>query len=85
MITLITFLAGAIVGSLATYWWRRNKLPDQMHIKLDIDTNKMADIFATVAQAELTAYYLDFPGLRPGSFCRIYFTDTKKRLEQTVK
>lgn len=86
---IITFLAGAIFGSSACLLaWRikakNPKLPDNIHIILDADFARLATIFDAVEQTDSTSFWLDFPGARPNSSCRIYFNNTKKRLEQTI-
>jgi hypothetical protein len=87
-----TFLAGAISGFLICLLvWRirtknkTQKLPDNIHIILDADFARLATVFAAVEQTGTTSFWLDFPGTTPEKSCRIYFNNTKKRLEQTIK
>ena len=86
------FLAGIIVGGgICLLAWRikaknkTQKLPDNIHIILDADFARLADVFAAVEQTGTTSFWLDFPGATPEKSCRIYFNNTKKRLEQTIK
>lgn len=88
---IITFLAGAIFGSSACLLaWRikskidEDKLPDNIHIILDADFARLATIFDAVEQTGSTSFWLDFPGTTPDTSCRIYFNNTKKRLEQEL-
>jgi hypothetical protein len=88
---LPTFLAGIILGSAVTrlLFCRKaseqsNELPDKMQITLDVDIAKIATIFDAISKTDVTAFYVDFPGLYPETFCRIYFLDSKKRMEQEL-
>ena len=86
------FLAGVIFGGgICLLAWRiitknkTQKLPDNIHIILDADFARLATIFDSVEQTGTTSFWLDFPGATPDRSCRIYFNNTKKRLEQTIK
>lgn len=85
LIPILTFLAGITLGFLFAWGRYSDKLPDKMHITVDVDTERLANIFTALVESDLTVFYLDFPGLKPNSSCRIYFTDTKKRLEKSIK